>query len=333
MKRIGSYIVFFSLMSLAFSGVAGQQMTANDYIERFRDMAIANMKEMGVPASITLSQGMLESGNGNSRLAVKGNNHFGIKCHSDWKGKTIHENDDSRHECFRKYDSVQESYHDHAAFLKNKSRYAFLFDLPVTDYKAWAHGLKKAGYATNPQYAQRLIRIIEEYHLYDYDVGVEVPKKETDVVVIKTNQKEPVRKDKTPARKKRKMDGEGSAIVGEVGLSAQREVAYNNHTPYVIAKKGDTFYRISKEFDMDLWQIHKYNDFEKDHVLKEGEKIYIKPKRRRVPESAHIAVAGETLHDISQKYGIKLKHLARYNNFQKDEVLKEGQKVLLRKPS
>ena len=158
--------------SVSAQGDAGhKKLTTEDYINRFRDDAINDMMHTGVPASITLAQGILESSSGNSMLAREANNHFGIKCHSDWRGERVYKDDDAKNECFRKYPTALASFKDHSRFLRERSRYAFLFDYRITDYKAWAKGLKKAGYATNPRYADHLIRIIEQHELYQYDKG------------------------------------------------------------------------------------------------------------------------------------------------------------------
>ena len=151
---------------------AQHKISVEDYILNYKDVAIDKMRVYGIPASITLAQGILESGSGNSELARKANNHFGIKCHKDWKGKTFHMDDDAKNECFRKYKSPDESYRDHSLFLTTRDRYADLFELDITDYRGWARGLKKAGYATNPKYPQLLIKIIEENRLYEFDIGI-----------------------------------------------------------------------------------------------------------------------------------------------------------------
>ena len=146
-----------------------QRMTTEEYIAQYKDVAIKKMREYKIPASITLAQGILESGSGNSRLARKANNHFGIKCHKEWHGKKFYMDDDEKHECFRKYPKAADSYRDHSKFLTQRGRYTFLFQYDITDYKKWAYGLKKAGYATNPKYPRLLIKIIEKYHLDQCD--------------------------------------------------------------------------------------------------------------------------------------------------------------------
>ena len=167
--RRSLFLILIILFSLSFHGYSQKKITVEEYISLYKDLAIEEMKQHHIPASITLAQGILESENGNSKLAIKANNHFGIKCHKEWSGKTFHQDDDKKNECFRKYAKPGDSYRDHSDFLSTRDRYNFLFDLDITDYKSWAYGLKKAGYATNPRYPELLIRIIEENELWKLD--------------------------------------------------------------------------------------------------------------------------------------------------------------------
>jgi len=265
---------------------AERRISRSQYIERYKDDAIREMHKSGVPASITLAQGILESGDGNSPLAMYANNHFGIKCHSTWKGEVMHIDDDKKNECFRKYDDVYESFRDHSSFLADRSRYTFLFDLKITDYKGWAKGLKKAGYATNPKYANLLIKLIEQNNLHQYDRYAKVPPKK-------------LTKKKTSTR-----------LASSKKL---RVVKLHNDVKYIMAKDGDTFYRIANDFQLNLWQVYKYNDLNKGHVLKTGEIIYLQPKRNKGAEEFHTAQSGETMRSISQYYGVKLKKLYKKN--------------------
>lgn len=172
MKYLISKIALAAMFLLLFANcLFAQKITREQYINLYKDIAIHQMKLYGIPASIIMAQACLESGDGNSRLAVKGNNHFGIKCHNTWQGRRIYRNDDERGECFRRYSNPEDSFKDHSEFLKNGKRYQSLFDLKKTDYKAWAHGLKAAGYATNPKYASMLIEIIETNNLQRFDSG------------------------------------------------------------------------------------------------------------------------------------------------------------------
>ncbi len=274
-----------------FVSVTSQNMTRKQYIEQYSKDAITQMHKHKIPASITMAQGILESSNGNSRLAVKGNNHFGIKCHN-WDGKKIYEDDDKKNECFRKYDNVLASFEDHSLFLKKYNRYAFLFDLKITDYKSWAKGLKTAGYATNKKYADLLIKLIEEHQLYELD----------------------------------KVE-EAQSIVAE---SSRNVYLHPNRIKYVISKEGETLLEIAKEFDMRLWQLYKYNDIENMYELTKGEKIFIQPKKNKGKVESHIVEDGESMRSISQFYGVKLKKLKRRNKHLSGFEIKSGFKIKLR---
>lgn len=305
-KRIKTVII---TLMFYFSAVAGNapKMTAEDYIQNFKEDAIQEMKEHNIPASITLAQGMLESGNGNSELAVKANNHFGIKCHSDWKGATFIMDDDKKDECFRKYKTVLDSYNDHALFLTSRTRYAKLFELKRTDYKGWAKGLKEAGYATDPKYPERLISIIEKYELHQYDT----PNKKTKKVKKEAEKKPANENAKTP--------------------SPTREIFQLGIKKYILIKEGDTFNKIAKETDKDLWQLYKYNDLTETDKLVPGEKLFLQPKRNKAKEAFHTVKAGETMRSISQLYGIKLKKLYQKNNMKDGDEPKAGDVLNMRK--
>jgi LysM repeat protein len=267
------------------------------YINTYAALAVEEMQKYGIPASITLAQGILESGSGNSELSVKANNHFGIKCHRGWKGKTFYMDDDARNECFRKYSSPVESYRDHSKFLSSRDRYAFLFELEITDYKSWARGLKKAGYATNPRYADLLIRIIEENELYRFDDGVMHPP------VILSEAK----------------DHEGPAydlqLVGTDGDN--REIYENNRVKCIIAREGDTWYGVAGEFGIYGWQVRKYNELSKKDTIWPGEVIYLERKRGKAEEDTHLVQEGQTMRNISQYFGVKLNALYRKNQMDK----------------
>jgi LysM repeat protein len=279
-RYIAILLLFLSVD--AFSQPSEKKLTPNDYIARYKEDAIKEMYRYGIPASITLAQGMLESGNGNSALSVYANNHFGIKCHKDWTGPSYILDDDEKNECFRKYQDVLDSYSDHSQFLRNRDRYAFLFELPKTDYKGWARGLKEAGYATHPKYAEQLIDLIEQYKLYELDKNV---------VLTMRNVKE-----KAP----------------QVKLNL-RQVLKFNHTKFIIAKPGDSFYKIASDFDLELSDLFKYNDFNKGETIVAYEKVYVEPKRRKALEPYHVVTKGETMESISQLHGIKLSSLYKKN--------------------
>jgi len=264
------------------------------YVSGYADKAMSEMRRTGVPASITLAQGMIESDYGRSRLAMEANNHFGIKCHSDWKGKTIYHDDDRRRECFRKYNRVEDSFFDHSDFLKNGIRYSFLFDLPPDDYREWAHGLKKAGYATNPRYAGMLINMIEENSLDIYDrqvLGRDVRIREVMTVEPEINDE--------------------LVITGSMARIKER-----NRIQYIVIKENDTYKSIIDDFNLMSWELFKYNDLDDEEEPVPGQILYLQPKRNRaeVGNDYHIVKEGETMRAISQRYGVKLKILYERNH-------------------
>lgn len=307
MKKIKfiNLAIIIAFISLSFTNLHSQntKITREQYIEQYKKICIEEMNRVGVPASIKMAQALLESDNGNSTLAKKANNHFGIKCHSNWTGGTFHQDDDTKDECFRKYKKAEESFLDHSDFLKNGKRYSFLFELKSDDYNSWAHGLKKAGYATNPKYPELLIKIIEDNKLYEFDN-------------LKTNNQQLADIDKN------------------IYLSSgNREVFYINKVKCIKVKEGDTFFKISKDLDLMLWQLYKYNELGKDSKLQTGQVLYIQPKRAKaeIGYEEHIVKEGETLYDISQLYGVKLKKLYKKNNLAEGNDVKTGDKIWLRK--
>ena len=277
------------------------------------------MHRVGIPASITLSQGLLESNNGNSRLAKQANNHFGIKCHSSWKGKKIYKDDDKKHECFRKYKHVLDSYKDHSAFLSKYKRYAFLFAYKRTDYKKWAKGLKKAGYATNPSYAHRLIKIIERYQLYRFDQENAIANNSTKL------EKDYPQNNQIKAKHNYSKE--------EYAISLGRKIYKNNRIKYIIAKKDDRYSKLTKEFQMLAWELYKYNDAQKSNELKKGDIVYLQPKRNKAErgKNYHIVRKGENIRSIAQMYGVKLKKLRKKNHLKIGDSIKIGTKLWLRR--
>ncbi len=318
------FLISYSLIILpliSFAGGNSDRMTRETYISLHKDDAVNDMKRTKVPASITLAQALLESEDGNSTLATEANNHFGIKC-ADWIGPTFTKDDDKQDECFRKYNSVLESYDDHSNFLHTRDRYASLFTLDMTDYKGWAKGLKKAGYATNPQYAERLIKIIEDNQLNLLDEGKDLPLIACAPVDNKINVSTEV-----PIIKKEERKFFVSS--NEVDIFAKRKVFSKNGIEYVIAKKGDSFKSLSKELELGYWQLPKYNEMDSNSAIVEGQVIYIKPKNSAASTTFYVAKDGDTIHSISQELGIKSKYIYKWNNFSKDQEVQSGQKIWL----
>jgi len=286
---------------------AYRKNSTSEYIDSYKDLAVKEMKRVGIPASITMAQGILESGNGNSTLARKSNNHFGIKCHSDWKGKRVYHDDDAKGECFRKYKTVYESYIDHSEFLVGKKRYASLFEMKITNYKGWAKGLKKAGYATDPKYAHRLIDIIEKNKLYLLDENKYWKKPESS-----------------------SSEGNDNFVITPYNTHV---VKYNNGIKYIRVEEGDSFETVSEEFGLRPWELYNYNDLANSADMQEYRYIYIQGKKGKAHRSHefHSVKEGETLHYIAQKYGVKQSRLLRFNNLNKNAKLKAGDKIYLRR--
>ena len=292
---------------IAVATVAAAQMKWNSafqqYIDQYKDLAIEQMKKYRIPASITLAQGVFESGAGRSDLTRKGNNHFGIKCHG-WTGRKTYHDDDAKGECFRAYNNAYESYEDHSRFLVNSQRYRSLFNLKTTDYRGWARGLKAAGYATNPKYADKLIEIIQLYKLDRYDTA-----KDFDKFFVRHSRDNAT----------------------DNNLHA---IHTFNGNYYIKVRKGDTFHSLSKELGISYKKLAKYNERDKRDELVTGEIIYLKKKAKRAPKSykgrLHYVRKGESMYSISQLYNIRLKYLYKMNKLKPDYQIKVGDALRLR---
>lgn len=308
--------LFIFLFSFIQVMALPKQNTREEYIQRFYKLAISEMQRSGIPASITLAQGCWESGNGNSRLATEANNHFGIKCKSEWRGKKIYHDDDARQECFRKYEHAEASYIDHSNFLMSGSRYGFLFQLDPKDYNGWANGLKKAGYATDPIYAQRLINIIEEFKLYLYDEYVD-----NRPIAAVTRQ---------PASTRVKVQSNILAKPNTV-----HKIERRNGLRTIVVIEGDTYQSLTKDFKLKDWELITYNDLEKGTQPRVNEILYIEAKYRKANRAhkQHVVEKGEQMHYIAQRYGLKLKPLLRRNRMKRGDQPTEGQIIYLRHKS
>ena len=332
------YIILFLLVIadfFAFSQNTQKKKETLDYIERYKDIAMEEMQKDKIPASITLAQGILESGNGQSKLAKQGNNHFGIKCHSDWKGKRMHQDDDAPNECFRVYDNAEDSYRDHSKFLKNGTRYKSLFELSITDYKGWAKGLKKAGYATLPTYATVLINLIETYDLQQYDQMVVSGKFKKKSPKAVEKPAKPVK----PAKNKKIKGNAKSYAVPDLENRKAIEVTASHHyikenfgVEFIVTKENDNLSSLAKELKMYEYQLIKYNNLGSKRTFSEGEILYIQPKRRRAPSgyNVHVVKYGETLDDISNLYAVRLDRLYKMNGFDKTYLISVGEEIKLR---
>ena len=315
--------VLFCVSVSAWTAPKNGKTPQEIYIEQFASLAVEEMYRSGVPASITLAQGLLESRYGLSELAVKGNNHFGIKCHNNWKGGKMYHDDDSKGECFRMYPSPEQSYRDHSDFLRYRDRYKFLFDYKITDYKAWAHGLRKAGYATDPAYPSKLIKLIEDYRLYEYD-----SRKKSQPRYAKKAEELP----KSP-NEIEQVEALTHEQRQDFHFSVSREVYVRNGVPFVRTSEGDTYADIAAANNLFLRELLRFNDLDKDVPLKPGTEVYLKPKKKQAVKGLekHVVEDGETMQSISQRYGVRLKNLYKMNDMADFDVPREGDIIKLRK--
>jgi len=330
-------ILFFSFFLLITHYLAAQQLVNSDYgayIAKYKSIAIREMKIYKIPASITLAQGMIESGCGKSKLAINTMNHFGIKCQNDWPGDTYLYDDDEKNECFRKYNSVDESYRDHSLFLTTRSRYAALFTLSLNDYKGWAYGLKKAGYATNPDYANILIRLIESNKLYLFDDSLISPEEIT-VNEPKTEKKQAVNKVAVPDNGP--FNNEGRILLRsnykmpvpsafEILYTSEsgRKVYENCGVPFIFAKKEDTWISIAKEFRIFSFQVFRQNDMQESDAIIPGQMLYLESKKKKNSEKTYKVKTGDSMYSISQEKCVKLSQLLKYNKLKAGDEPRPG---------
>jgi len=303
------FILFFSFC--CFLKCDAQKMSAQEYVQEYKDLAIKEMKRMGVPAAITLAQGLLETENGNSDLVKASNNHFGIKCKSTWTAETVSHDDDAPGECFRKYKSPEDSYRDHSNFLRGNSRYDFLFQLDPADYKGWAYGLRKAGYATNPRYPEILIKNIEDNNLQQYTLEAI-----NDVPHFDASQYAD-----DPEKQNNSVDE--TASVAPISLTI-------NGSKALYVPKGTSLLAVATEHHINLEKLLTINDLTKDGLLDKGQYIFLEKKQKEGKNDFCIAEANETMYDIAQKYGVILQNLYAYNQLTPDDYIVAGTKIFLK---
>lgn len=316
MQKMKKNILLFLLLASVVSYGQNSEIVKK-YIDTYKDLAIREMLRTGVPASITLAQGIHESGAGNSKLALSSNNHFGIKCKSNWTGESVKHNDDAKGECFRKYPSPEDSYKDHSDFLKNSARYASLFTLDPEDYSGWANGLKKAGYATNPKYPQVLIKLVEDYQLQDYTL----------LALGKMNN-----------------SNDSATVMVEVIETAflpdppkpnnySEAVFTINETKVIYAKKGTSFLNIAKKYDIDLSKIFEFNEMKQAEMTEKDQLVYLARKRKTGNNDFHVVQPGETMYDIAQAEAIRLQSLLELNWLKAGQTAAAGEKLSLKTKS
>ena len=317
MKKHASLLLLLTAFLCRFSLAQTSEVIKN-YIATYKDIAIAEMQRTGVPAAITLAQGIHETGAGTSDLVRRSNNHFGIKCKSDWKGESVSHDDDARGECFRKYNDPFESYRDHSDFLKYRPYYAELFKLDPTDYEGWAYGLKKAGYATNPKYPQILIKLINDYQLQEYTL-IALNKKSVDDLVW--NEREKTGKDEV-----------SEVVEEEVPVIAKNYPAgvfRINETKVIFASKGTSFLKIANDHHLSLSRLFEFNDREPADIVEKDQLVYLQRKRKTGAHDFHVVAKGETLLDIAQEEGLRLENLLGYNFLKSGQQPAVGEKLYL----
>jgi LysM repeat protein len=327
-------LVYLFIALLSFTAASAQTITIEDYINTYKEIAIKEMIRTGVPASITLAQGIVETESGNSKLVKKSNNHFGIKCKETWTGPSVSHDDDAPGECFRKYENPEQSYVDHSDFLRTRKHYNFLFGLDPADYKAWAYGLKKAGYATNPAYPQMLIKYIEKYNLNDYSLIALGKKQSADPVFAKNEQPVTIAV-QTPAVQTQVQ--QSSDIVKE---EIKKPVVHYpagefkiNETKVLYATKGTSFLAIAQKHNVPLKWLFDFNDLKETEVLENDQLIYLQRKRRIGANPFHVVASGETLYDIAQAQGIRLDALMQLNQIPTNHQPAPGQQLYLQSPA
>ena len=283
------------------------------------------MRDHKIPASITLAQGLLESGAGNSALAREAKNHFGIKCHKGWEGKTYIMDDDEENECFRKYDNAEESFVDHSLFLTTRSRYAALFDLDITDYEGWARGLKAAGYATNPKYAQLLIDRIKLYDLAKYDEIALGERSDDNQLPDIEPEDELLELAYSPQKR---------SVFELVDMTQDKRFIYeNNGVRFVFAKEGETSEGLAKEFGLKYQRFCEYNLLKHpdEMVFHNGDMVYLAPLRNKNWKAKkHTVEEGESLRDIALRFAVKPDKILKKNGLQKNANVSMGQVLWLR---
>lgn len=309
-------LFIITTLILAASFLKAQDISVEEYVNTYRNIAVAEMKRSGIPASVTLAQGILETEHGNSDLVKKSNNHFGIKCKSTWTGESVRHTDDAPNECFRKYPNAADSYKDHSDYLKTTPRYASLFELPPSDYKGWAFGLKRAGYATNPRYPQIVISNIEKYNLQQYDTVTGIVN--SNIVVAKNVEDESVVKNATLVSDNAEIK---NALTGNSKF---------NKLKALYASKGTSLLAIAMAANIDLAKLLDYNDLKMDGLLKDDQLIYLEKKNKQGNRDFSTSLQNETLRDVAQNNGVQLKSLMQLNNMNENEFLKKGTKIKLR---
>ncbi len=344
-KLLVLFSVIFLLHAEAFS--QSNNTLPQQYIEKYKELAINEMIRTGVPAAITLAQGILESASGQSDLALRSNNHFGIKCKLEWTGDKVYQDDDEANECFRSYPTVEDSYRDHSDFLKNRSNYAFLFNIPPTDYEGWCKGLKKAGYATSPAYPKMLIDVINKYNLQDYTLLALERMQGKDQTARVENESY------TPVVSINTIDDAETPGINDQNVVVNKEVEANSEAPgiekistsqypsgiftindckVIYLSAGSSLFAISAQQNVDFTKLLAYNEMTRGDILENGKLIYLQKKAKKSNKKFHVITGIESLVDVAQNEGVQLQSILAFNNYTRDQQLQAGTKILLQPP-
>lgn len=314
-----SLLITLTLFTMAIVNIQGQTKNPSfeAYINKYKDLAIKLQQEYKIPASIKLAQALLESDAGRSNLARRSNNHFGIKCKEEWKGDRVYHDDDAKNECFRAYPSVEDSYLDHALFLSQRKYYVSLFSLDIYDYKSWAHGLQKCGYATDKLYGSKLVHIIETYGLNKYDKAK-----------ITDKQQQPVVEENPEIKLIREFEKKHPELI-----NWRRRLHQVNGIHYITAQTNDTYEIIAYDARMKLKRLLKYNETTKEHQLANGDIVFLQNKKKQASKGtgSHVVKAGESMYSISQTYGMKVKSVYKLNKLKDGYIPKQGDILKVRK--
>lgn len=329
-------IASLSIFSTVFSQKEKERIV--NYVQQYKELAMAEMKRTGIPASITLAQGLLETGYGQSDLALNANNHFGIKCKSDWTGQSVSHDDDSKGECFRKYASVEDSYRDHSEFLR-RPNYTFLFAIDPKDYQGWAYGLKKAGYATNPIYAQKLIKFIEENDLQQYTLEAlgEMPLAEAGHNTIEAKQGSIATKSAISLPGHEIASGKNATALSPDNSKNQKHSNYPKEKTFAIngskvlyVNAGTSLFALATNNGISFSKLLEFNDLDKVDILDKDELIFLEKKQKKGEKDFHVVEANETLHDICQQEGIQINSILEFNHLTKSTKPGVGQRLYLK---
>lgn len=335
-KLITTLLSAISLLSAAYGQSDKQRIEA--YISQYKELAISEMLRTGVPASITLAQGILETAGGQSDLASIANNHFGIKCKTEWTGDRMLHDDDAKNECFRKYSSVEDSYKDHSDFLRSRPNYAFLFKLDLTDYEGWAKGLKRAGYATSSTYSSALVRMVVENNLQQYTlIGLQRKEFGDEIFAntgsVNSNLQNQDSDDEQKEKKAISFLTNPKSAASKTSGYPSNSVFNVNDLKAVYAEAGTSLFALANNYNVSFKKLLEFNELEELDILPVSQLIYLEKKSKKGTKEIHIVEENESLHDISQKEGIQLSAMMELNGLRKDMKPATGEKIYLKSPA